>query len=367
MKNSNSLLKNDQKQLISEKTKFSANTKNVLFAVLFVFTVKTGYTQSNLSTISQDNKGNIGIGITTPTSKLHILGNAIPTGQDERNFPFTAEASIPGVGLNVGYRIGLGLAAGSNYRTSSQIQIKGGNSYVAAIQMDYKNDTASEISFPTASRVNIPRGNLAIGCPTASTLLEIGKDDASATTTSMLVHGGARFNNDLDINNITQVAINTNTYVKGAALTVGGATYIGSFKTIEADPEIGNDLKADCSLIVEKQILASDLNIIPKPHWRDFVFENDYKKMDLNALEGYIKENKHLPGIVSEKEVKEKGYKIHAFNEGLLQNVEELLLHIIDQNKKIEALSEKNEAFSKKMEVLSKKIEVFESQSSKHK
>ncbi|WP_264530004.1 hypothetical protein [Flavobacterium sp. N502540] len=74
--------------------------------------------------------------------------------------------------------------------------------------------------------------------------------------------------------------------------------------------------------------MASDLNSIPKQYWMDSVFENDYKKMDLNALESFVRENKHLPGIVSEKEVNEKGYKIHSFNVGLLQNVEELLLHI---------------------------------------
>ncbi|WP_374175001.1 hypothetical protein [Flavobacterium tructae] len=148
-------------------------------------------------------------------------------------------------------------------------------------------------------------------------------------------------------NDVAQVAINAGNPVNGAVLTVGGMTYIGSSKNIEANPGLADDLKADCSLIVEKQVLASDLNIIPKPHWRDFVFENDYKKMDLKALEGYVKENKHLPGIVSEKEVKEKGYKIHVFNEGLLQNVEELLLHIIDQNKKIEELNKRIEALEK--------------------
>ncbi|WP_166920437.1 hypothetical protein [Flavobacterium poyangense] len=69
--------------------------------------------------------------------------------------------------------------------------------------------------------------------------------------------------------------------------------------------------------------------------------------MDLNVLEDFSKENKHLPGIAWEKEVNEKGYKIHAFNEGLLQNVEELPLHIIDQNKEIEKLNKRIEALEK--------------------
>ncbi|WP_369614894.1 hypothetical protein [Flavobacterium sp. CFS9] len=180
-----------------------------------------------------------------------------------------------------------------------------------------------------------------------------GNDEVAINSKKLILDYGGT-------NDLAQVAINAGNPVNGAALTVGGMTYIGNSKSIESNPGISNDLKEDCSLFVEKQILASDLNIIPKQYWMDSVFESDYKKMDLDTLEGYVKENKHLPGIVSEKEVKEKGYKIHAFNTGLLQNVEELLLHIIDQNKK-------NEALSKKIEVLTRKIEVLESQSSQHK
>ncbi|MCC9020104.1 hypothetical protein [Flavobacterium lipolyticum] len=179
--------------------------------------------------------------------------------------------------------------------------------------------------------------------------IQLGDDNDAITINGKYVimdYGGA--------NDLAQLAINAGNPVNGAALTVGGMTYIGSSKNIEANPGLTDDLKADCSLIVEKQILTSDLNIIPKPHWKDVVFESDYKKMDLMALENYVKENKHLPGIVSEKEVNEKGYKIHTFNEGLLQNVEELLLHIIDQNKNIRNQNEKIEILNKKIEALEK-------------
>ncbi|WP_369615920.1 hypothetical protein [Flavobacterium sp. CFS9] len=149
MKNSNSVLKNGKKQLISEKTKFSANAKNVLFAVLFVFTAKTGYTQSNLSQLYQDKNGNIGIGTTIPDSKLHILGSNIPTGQGQQNFPFTAEAYIPGFDWTVGYRFGLGLVTGSNNRTSSQIQIIDQNKKIETLSekneaLSKKNDVLSK-------------------------------------------------------------------------------------------------------------------------------------------------------------------------------------------------------------------------------
>uniref|UniRef100_UPI00192B912D hypothetical protein n=1 Tax=Flavobacterium sp. UGB4466 TaxID=2730889 RepID=UPI00192B912D len=99
--------------------------------------------------------------------------------------------------------------------------------------------------------------------------IQLGDDNDAITINGKYVimdYGGA--------NDLAQLAINAGNPVNGAALTVGGMTYIGSSKNIEANPGLTDDLKADCSLIVEKQILASDLNIIPKPHWKDAVFEN---------------------------------------------------------------------------------------------
>lgn len=198
-----------------------------------------------------------------------------------------------------------------------------------------RGDTSTHLSIYTRSEGSYIESNGA----NKVTLGDSNDDVAINSKNLILDYGGA--------NDLAQVSINAGNPVNGVALTVGGKTYIGESKNIETHPEIGSDLKEDCSLFVEKQILASDLNIIPKPNWKDSVFEKDYKKMDLNALENFVKENKHLPGIVSEKEVNEKGYKIHAFNEGILQNVEELLLHIIDQNKKIEELNKKIELLEK--------------------
>ena len=141
-------------------------------------------------------------------------------------------------------------------------------------------------------------------------------------------------------NDVAQVAINAGNPVNGAVLTVGGMTYIGSSKNIEANPGLADDLKADCSLIVEKQVLTSDLNIIPKPHWRDFVFENDYKLKTLPEVEEFIKENKHLPEIPSAKEIEKNGLMLAEMNMALLKKMEEMTLYMIEQNKELKTLKE---------------------------
>jgi len=67
--------------------------------------------------------------------------------------------------------------------------------------------------------------------------------------------------------------------------------------------------------------------------WPDFVFEDDYKLPPLSDVEAYISSNKHLPGIPSEAEVKQKGVSIGDMSSKLLQKIEELTLYVIDLKK----------------------------------
>ncbi len=68
----------------------------------------------------------------------------------------------------------------------------------------------------------------------------------------------------------------------------------------------------------------------------DFVFAGDYALPDLEFVENFVKENKHLPGIASEKEMQKNGLQLAEMNIKLLQKVEELTLYTILQEKKIE-------------------------------
>jgi hypothetical protein len=81
--------------------------------------------------------------------------------------------------------------------------------------------------------------------------------------------------------------------------------------------------------------------LVTQNGWSDFVFESDYKLDDLEMVETYIKENKHLPNVPSEKEVVENGVELGKMDAILLRKIEELTLYIIEQNKKIKALERK--------------------------
>ncbi|HEX8576406.1 MAG TPA: hypothetical protein VF677_08940, partial [Flavobacterium sp.] len=81
----------------------------------------------------------------------------------------------------------------------------------------------------------------------------------------------------------------------------------------------------------------------------DFVFEDGYKLMPLNELEKFVKQNKHLPEIAPAKEMQEKGSDLGGLSVQLLQKIEELTLHVIEQNKKLEQQNKKIQSLEAKI------------------
>ncbi|WPQ66277.1 hypothetical protein SIO70_15560 [Chitinophaga sancti] len=90
-------------------------------------------------------------------------------------------------------------------------------------------------------------------------------------------------------------------------------------------------------LTVEGAIGARKLQVT-QGAWADFVFAPNYQLPNLYEVDRYIKENRHLPEIPTEKEVKENGVDVGEMNMLLLQKVEELTLYLIEQQKTIDEL-----------------------------
>ena len=86
---------------------------------------------------------------------------------------------------------------------------------------------------------------------------------------------------------------------------------------------------------------AKEIKITTTPT-ADFVFDESYILPNLHDTEKHIKQKKHLPEIASAKEMERDGVNIGEFQIKLLQKIEELTLYLIDQNKKIEALTFQN-------------------------
>ncbi|GGG52861.1 hypothetical protein GCM10011414_23140 [Croceivirga lutea] len=102
----------------------------------------------------------------------------------------------------------------------------------------------------------------------------------------------------------------------------------------------------------------------------DYVFQNyfdgfsnlkeNYQFKELAEVEHFIKTYKHLPGITSAKQAKEQGFwNLSQSNLQNLEKIEELFLHTIAQEKKIDALEAENKDLADKVDTLSKEIEAI--------
>lgn len=89
------------------------------------------------------------------------------------------------------------------------------------------------------------------------------------------------------------------------------------------------------TLAVKGKIISEGIKIMNITSWADYVFDSNYKLMKLSDVENFVKTNKHLPDIPSEKEVKENGLDAENMQMLLLKKIEELTLYVIEQEKKI--------------------------------
>lgn len=166
----------------------------------------------------------------------------------------------------------------------------------------------------------------------------------------------------------------TNDLPTNVVLGVNGQVYIGVGKYDSADadnydPATGTTIRNikteyldNFLLWVEKGVVAEDLAIGNRAIWlADYVFAEDYKLTSLEELKAYVKEHNHLPNVIGQKQLDDQGfYRINEMLIGQLQNLEELLLHTIEQEKKIKAQEEENKALEALVIELEKRLEALE-------
>ena len=104
-----------------------------------------------------------------------------------------------------------------------------------------------------------------------------------------------------------------------------------------------SDMPGEYRLYVEGGVLTEKVRVKLQGEWADYVFDEDYDLMSLSEVESFIKENKHLPDVPSAKEVKKEGMDVAEMNALLLKKVEELTLHIIELEKKVNELQKEQE------------------------
>jgi hypothetical protein len=256
--------------------------------------------------------GNVGIGTSTPIGKLDI--------------------NAAGVQL----RLSGGTVAGGVWTSATE------HLYLA----DWNTGTKGLL-------INMTSGNIGIGTTSPSEKLEVNGNVNVGLSTGATTGYGSRLNlrgliDDGDPiwmsrynagPNQTELRVNIGDDVGGEdAFTVGNFFYgDGQWKTfmkVQNNGNVGIGTAApDAALTVKGTIHTNEVKVdlnVPGP---DYVFEKGYPLMSLEETKAYIDANKHLPEVPSAKEMEKNGVQLGEMNLLLLKKLEELTLHLIEQQK----------------------------------
>jgi len=252
--------------------------------------------------------GNVGMGTSTPLARLHVLGNV--NGEIARFQPRDDAANfrsfISLYSTNPGYW----------WEFSVQDEFGNGTQSGFALRAKWPPDSI------TKPRLFIsPPGDLVA----RSFMRLYNQNPDFAWEFSLQDPDGGGTTNGLALREMVGTGSAPRLYIQSGTGNVGIGT------TNPTTP-----------LAVNGTIRAKE--VIVDTGWADFVFAEDYTLAPLSEVEAHIKEQGHLPGIPSAAEVAAGGVSLGDMQAKLLQKIEELTLHQISQEKRIQKLEAENAA-----------------------
>ncbi|MBL7740735.1 MAG: hypothetical protein JNK14_16065 [Chitinophagaceae bacterium] len=281
----------------------------------------TASNQLNIGNWIYGDNGNIGIGVTVPSARLHSNGTVRFQGLANNN-SLTQILATDASG-NVSWRDASTFGGGGG----------GSSQWITA---------GSDIYYNT--------GNVGIGIANPTSKLYVSGtgglpavfSDAGVGASAIQVRNGNGYYADFGVEGAGIVSIKSNNTV---FLYGNSAGKVGIGTTSMAD----NNYK----LFVETGIRTRKVKV-DQTVWADYVFYPGYILPPLKDVEDFIQKNKHLPDVPSAAEVEKNGLDLGENQATLLKKIEELTLYMIELNKKVEKLSEENAVLKKKLEAANK-------------
>ncbi len=281
------------------------------------------FVTSDIERMRLSNTGNLGIGTTSPAALLHL--NKTSSGEVFRfNGASQVWASIYEGGVYRGYW-------GSYSGNPEDVDFGTGGSNVAG---------KLHLTIQGTPRATLDQfGNMGIGTTSPLAKLHVAgnvKVDGANT-----IEFGAGL-----VKETNSGKIGYGTFTAGALDIVGAGTSVANRKIkfwndggaeFTSNVMIGTSTPATgYKLSVSGKVICEELKVLLRASWPDFVFNNDYKPMDLSELDAFIQTNKHLPGIAPAAELEKDGVEVGEMQRLMMQKIEELTLYIIELKKENE-------------------------------
>jgi hypothetical protein len=280
-----------------------------------------------------DGVGSVGIGIPSPAAKLHIYQAS--GGYDQ-------------------LRLDTGFGGGNAFAVNPFITgISNGGFEIR----DVSNNIARIV-------VQQSTGNVGIGTALPGVKLSIADNQAAAPAEILLYNlnnAGSR-NVDLRLGNGSgqaSVYLNNATLALGFGFGIptGGLSYkdpgnypgsdtltlsTASGGNIVFSPNGTGNVGIDTTNPTQKLSVNGSIRaheVIVDTGWSDYVFADDYALAPLSEVEAHIKAHHSLPGVPSEAQVAKEGMSVGEMQAKLLAKIEELTLHVIQQEKQHQDLA----------------------------
>ncbi|MBY8963548.1 hypothetical protein KJK34_12365 [Flavobacterium sp. D11R37] len=295
------------------------NGQNVVNRPLF------GWENGNTRLMTMQANGFLGIGTETPTALLHTIGSVRFQGLANRTNPaFLLGTDSNGNVYEFPVSTGGGSIADYDWLKPDGTFPDNINDVIytnGSIGINVENPTANLHLNGTVRLQNLPNEIEAV--------YMLGTDSNGNVAEYPVPENIGEIITDSDwlkIDNGIATSINDNIYTNGKV-----GINVNQFPTFVGDEDV-----SFYNLFVTGGILTEEVRISLKEDWADYVFKESYKLPTLQEVEEHIKKEGHLINIPSEDEVKKNGIEIGEMNKLLLEKIEELTLHVIDLNKKIE-------------------------------
>jgi hypothetical protein len=162
-------------------------------------------------------------------------------------------------------------------------------------------------------------------------------------------------------NEIQSDAVSSDEIEDGTVLNVDIGAGIDGTKII---PDFGTqNIITTGGLSVGDDILLNGNAVVPDYVFQKYftgasIIKDNYQFQSLKEIEAFVKRNHHLPGIQSAAAIKEQGFwDLGEASRINLEKIEELFLHTIEQEQKINELQQTNETMATEVELLKVQLE----------
>lgn len=350
--------------------------KKIITTVVLLTTLSFTYAQTNTFPTT----GNVGIGTTTPSEKLDVLGKGIFTTNIAADnvlkvqntnsnglSGFVAQDNIGNKYLTFGVQNSVGLSG--TYGAPGEGVVRSSSSATGLVMSVTSGSFRVMTTSSGTERMRIlDNGNVGIGTVAPYAKLDV----VGEMRTNISSNEGGTLTL-LNPNKTGTKAIRWSLYnmtggygdglqfwsyaadgsSAGSRLTLSDTGNVGiGTSTPSAKLDVVGKSSFSDNMKVNAKIEAKEVKVTTTPT-ADFVFAENYALPKLEEVEKHIKEKKHLPEIASAKEMEKEGVNVGEFQIKLLQKIEELTLYTIEQNKRIKELESQN----KEIAELKKKVQ----------